>query len=548
MSDLISSRREKVKKDYDAAEADNKEKFDSGDPKATSEYIYPNQKEDAFRVVHEFYVNKKRIVSIAKKTKVGADGLMIEIAKLMTTHTDDDFVVNFHNIRIITGMSNIDWQEEMKNKSPNFLKDKIYHHGQLKNSNLEELKNSLIIIDEIDTGDKEGQILHKTLEKVGILNIERLEENNNYIVVISATILQQLYHLHQWGAKSENIIMTIPENYIGHIDFLNREIIQEFYSLKEEENIKKWIQEDILDYYKDDYRVHIVRVNDINITMMRDICISKNIIFRNHIAADKLSDLDKKEFCSKDPLKKHVVIAVKGLFRRANLIPNDWKRKIGAMHELYTNPADNNVQIQGLVGRMTGYWKDIIDSGHKTGPYRTSIKSMRQYDDICKDPFGNNSYHTASFIKNKGKVTISKPSFLNATNIEGLTAVDLPITPHHKCAEKISIITVSVEIIKEIQDKTKKKNFGKEVLEKYIKPSNQSLFDKYNDYTIKIWNMDTDKKRSKWGLSKMKERNAYSRETNIHREFKHENILMIYIHGEENELILSPWNGEINED
>lgn len=543
----ISSRREKVKKDYEAAEADNKEKFDSGDPNATSEYIYKNQKEDALKVVHEFYVNKRRIVSIAKKTKVGADGLMIEIAKLMTTHPDDDFVVNFRNIRIITGMSNIDWQKDMISKSPNFLKDKIYHHGQLKNSNLEELTNSLIIIDEIDTGDKEGQILHKTLEKAGILNIEKLEENNNYIVVISATILQQLYHLYEWGSKNENIVMTIPENYIGHIDFLNRGIIEEFYSLKEEENIKRWIQEDIINNYKDDYRVHIVRVNDVNINMLRDICMSEGIIFRNHIADDKLTDLDKKEFCSKDPLKKHVVIAVKGLFRRANLIPNEWKRKIGAMHELYTDPVDNNVQIQGLVGRMTGYWKNIIDSGHKTGPYRTSIKSIEQYDEICKNPFGLNSYYTNNFKKNKGKVTISKSSFLNSKNIENLDSINLPIV-HHKCSKPILVVPSTIEIIKYIVENIRKKDLGKEIMDTVVKNKYPDFYNEFYEYKSKVWNMDDDKKRKKWGLSKMKERNAYSRETNIHRKFKYENILMIYPHEQGNEIIFSPWNGENNDD
>lgn len=547
MSDIIAARREKVIKDYEAAEADNKAEFLSGNIKATEEYIFNNQKEDAFRVVYEFYKNKRRVVSIAKKTKIGADGLMIEIAKLMTTHLDDDFVINYNNIRIITGMSNVDWQAEMIKKSPNFLKDKIYHHGQLKNSKLEELNNSLIIIDEIDTGDKEGQILHKTLEKAGILNIENMEKNNNYIVVISATILQQLYHLHQWGEKNAKISMTIPEKYIGHADFLEREIIKEFYSLKDEESIKKWIQEDILNYYENKYRVHIVRVKDKNINLIENICKSYNIIFKNHIAEDKLDDDDWKELCEKDLPRSHVVVAVKGLYRRANYIPDKRKILIGAMHELHTEEPDNNVQIQGLVGRMTGYWKNIIDSGHKTGPYRTSIKSVIQYEEVCKDPFGSNSYHTSGLTKRKGKVTISKPSLLAANNIDGLVPTDLPVF-HHKCAKPILVISVNIKIIKHIIQNIRKKNLGKEIMDFVIKNKYSDFYNEFCEYKFKVWNMDNDEKRKKWGLDKMKEKNAYSSETNIHKEDKYNNILLIYPHEQGNEIIFSPWNGEVNDD
>jgi hypothetical protein len=62
---------------------------------------------------------------------VGADGLMIENAKLLTTHIDDKFVVNPSNVMIITGMSNAGWEKDMIDKAPNCFKYKIFHHGKL---------------------------------------------------------------------------------------------------------------------------------------------------------------------------------------------------------------------------------------------------------------------------------------------------------------------------------------------------------------------------------------------------------------------------------
>ena len=47
--------------------------------------------------------------------------------------------------------------------------------------------------------------------------------------------------------------MTIPNLYIGHKDFLEMGIIKEFYNLNTEENIEKWINEDIIQHYKNEF-------------------------------------------------------------------------------------------------------------------------------------------------------------------------------------------------------------------------------------------------------------------------------------------------------
>ena len=160
---IIADAREYVNDSYKTAISKNKTQFGKGSAKATAEYIFPNQKIDANRIVHEFETNNRRAIGVSKKTKVGADGLMIEIAMLMTTHSDDDFVINHENVRIITGMSNKSWEDDMKEKAPDCFRKNIYHHGKLAVSNLEGLKNALIIIDEIDTGDGDGQKLYQTL-------------------------------------------------------------------------------------------------------------------------------------------------------------------------------------------------------------------------------------------------------------------------------------------------------------------------------------------------------------------------------------------------
>jgi hypothetical protein len=427
MNAIVNARRRRVINSYEDAKADNEIRFLEGDKKATSEYIYQNQKDDAAGIVNEYYNNNRRVVSIMKKTKVGADGLMIELAKQMTTHTDDNFVVNFENVRILTGMSNASWEKDMKEKAPNCFKDKIFHHGQLKHSELRDLENALIIIDELDTGDKNAQVLHLELQAAGVLDVKYMEEKNIRFLFISATMVKELYNLYQWGDLHCLYRMTIPAAYIGHKEFLERGLIQEWYALNTEIAATTWVQSDILGYYGADYRIHLVRANLKTLPFIQSACSSNGVECRNHTSSDRIEEDIFRDLFEK-PLQRHVVLVVKGFFRRANLIPNEWKLRIGATHEIYKSKTqvDYNVEIQAFPGRMSGYWRDIIENGHKTGPHRTSIEAVRQYELVYENPFGNNSYQTAGFKKKNGRVTLSTPVFVTPSNISGLQAGPAP--------------------------------------------------------------------------------------------------------------------------
>jgi|LakMenE01Jun11ns_1017448.scaffolds.fasta_scaffold9958464_5 hypothetical protein len=428
--DSNDSVREEVWAHFIAAKTTNHRKFLKGDSTATSEYIYENQKEDSQKIIAEFK-NGKRVVSVQKRTKVGADGLMICVAVDMGMENGNLFT-DPENVRIITGMSNCEWEKGMIEKCPTCYKDKIFHHGQLPKANLKNLKNSLIIIDEIDSGDKENQILHQTLKDSGVLDVKFMTENNIRFIFISATMIRELHELYRWGSLHESITMSIPSSYIGHGDFLDRGIIQEFYPMNNRVQAEKWIDEDILTY-GNDFRVHISRTTDKYAENIQNACIRKDIKFMRHDAFERLGTSELKKIFE-EPLTNHIVICVKGFYRRANLIPNKWKLRIGATHELYTKTVDNNVQIQGLPGRMTGYWREIIASGHKTGPYRTSIDAVKEYEKAYLDPLGDNPYQTFGFKKNsRGKITQTTVTLLNYAHIENLIPIDLP---EHEKPEK----------------------------------------------------------------------------------------------------------------
>lgn len=384
------------------------------DDRATREYVFPNQIYDALAILDIFFRTKARGVSVQKKTKTGADGLMIEIAKLFATHEDDRFMIDPANMRIITGMSNCKWEGDFIDRAPECLRKNVFHHGKLQTACLENLRNALIFIDEIDCGDKEFQVLHKTLRDAGLLNIKHMEEHNNRFVLISATMIKELYDLHTWGDSHRAYKMTIPDEYIGHKDFLDMGIVQPSYPLTVK-TAGPWVQTDIVNKYEKDYRVHFVRVTKKTIPIIKKACKDYNVAYEDHNSEER-SDIEK---YFSDPLHQHVVIGIKGFYRRANFFPNRWKLRIGATHELCTKNIDNNVQIQGLTGRMTGYWRKEIEAGHMTGPHRMSTKAVEEYENIYNDFFGDGSYQTAKLKKSKNKVTASQQTLYSSKHVGG---------------------------------------------------------------------------------------------------------------------------------
>jgi hypothetical protein len=427
---IIAVRRDEVLTSYKASEATNRRLCLEETERykkcihSTTEYTFDNQKFDAVHIVDKFYhsaIHEEcptiRAISIIKLTKVGMDGLMIELAKSMTTHPVDDFVIPPDNVLFITGMSNIAWERDFQKKMPGVFRANIHHHGKLQQirAKLQNIRDAVIIIDEIDCGDKEYQKMHKLLRDSGVLDMKYMDDNNIRFVFVSATIATQLRDLYNWGDRHDCYKMTVPDTYIGHREFMRRGIIQEYYPVKDDQSALRWGQEDIIDRYGDEYRVHFIRTDEKNKGYIERACHELGITCFNHTSDDRINVEDMTTIFKQD-YGKHVVVMVKGLLRRAELIPNAWKERIGAMHERYSKTHNTSVAVQGFPGRMSGYWKSAIDAGHKTGPYRTSIAAMNEYLAFYDNPTEKNPY-TCPPAK----------SFVHVRNIKNLEAVHAPV-------------------------------------------------------------------------------------------------------------------------
>ena len=352
-------------------------------------------------------------------------------------------------------------------------------------------------------------------------------------------MIKELQHLLDWGDAHKLEKMTIPEEYIGHAEFLEKGIIQEWYTLTNKKNAEKWILEDVLSY-KDDKRVHILRTGtskqNKTTQYIIELCMKYNIIFAFHNSNDRLSDEDLKKYFI-DPIDSHVIIIVKGFYRRADLWPNQWKVRIGATHDFYTKKPDNNTLAQSFPGRTSGYWASILRNGHRTGPYRTSVKAIQEYVNSYDNPYGNITYKTSTFTMKKGNITKNEPTLLSAKNVANLDAIDLPA---YRLPGSMPIV-----IIENITDAQKNK-FSNQyyMLNTFLREYNENIYNTYKSYIPHCWKMNTSDKCDKWGLKTMMKKDAYSTETNI--SIKTQNEIMFYLY--EDKIIINPWNGEAIKD
>jgi hypothetical protein len=537
MSSILKAKARKlVCHSYEERVIENEIKYEEGEAFATKEYIFENQKTDAINIVNTFYQNKDMVaISISKKTKVGMDGLMIEIIKLMTTHEDDDFIVDYKNVRIITGMSNVKWQDELKGRCPSIFRTNVFHHGQILNANLKNLQNALIIIDEIDTGNKQNQRLDKVLKEAGLLNLNYLIDNKIRFIFTSATIIKEIYDLTRWGEKYHmHYRMTIPSSYIGHIDFLNMNILKNSFVLNTKKNVEKWIQEDIINYYGNDYRIHLVRIreeNDKKITckeLIEEVCTDNGIQYHTHTSDDRIDSDELKKLFGLS-LSRHHVIMIKGFYRRADFIPNIWKLKIGAVHELFTNIDDYNVQMQGLIGRMSGYWRESIEKGHKIGPYRMCVQAVINYEKIYINPFDKTSViKTSTLTKKKNKIIKMKDTILTPSNVEGIIDAGLPKL-EEECIWNIEMYEFTTET--EIKDFFKSNNIAyrrgeSKVSENGFIMSSTTGDKKILDYSkikqeMKSWNI-----LSNFDITEKHKGKVYTRVYPCYQDTKNPNSLM----------------------
>jgi hypothetical protein len=358
--------------------------------------IHENQKELAYTIIAKLVDRKKIITMILALTQSGKTGSMYGTIKCYLEGSDN--LIPTDNIYIITGLSDKDWLSQTKQRLPRSLHDRIFHRNQLRDrfvTDVRDKKNVLIIMDEVQIACQRDQTITKAFREAGLLDIQKLYENDVKILEYTATPDGTLYQLQKWGDAGSKIIAKPGDKYVGCLELLSQGRVKQAKDIcgkkkKDEndfvhfttdssidDNIKE-IWKDVLNYKTPRY--HIIRTqcaegqSQTKKNLEKVFKTRENYGFINYDQESDIQDIN--EVLAKEP-KKHIFILIKEKLRCAKTLS---KQYLGVLYERSTT-SDYSSIIQGLLGRNTGY-----DVNSDSIVY-SDIKVIAKYSELWSSEF-----------------------------------------------------------------------------------------------------------------------------------------------------------------
>ena len=402
--------------------------------------IYDNQEIIAYKVVAAFKNSKIINVMVTSKTQSGKTGSMCATIKKYLE--DSGNFIPIDNIYIITGLSSCEWKEQTKERLPNSIKSRIFHRCDLPSTFVDEIKNKknvLIIMDEIQVAAIKGQTIYKAFKAAGLLDKQKLYENDVKILEYSATPDGTIYDLMKWNDASEKILAEVGDGYVSSFDLLQQGRVKQYKDLCGSENTAGEIDERVLNNIKeikvdiDSYtepKWHIIRTKN-GVFQDKTLSNFKTVFGQRDEVLQQLNPLDDRRSSTsrssedfgttnydfimydgeseiqdinntlKFPPVKHSVVFIKEKLRCAKTLT---KQFLGVNYERYSNTIDDSTIIQGLIGRMTGYDDNGVSICY------TNIDSIRKYEKLWLSKFEDKT------IKWKSKTTKCKNGILHGNN------------------------------------------------------------------------------------------------------------------------------------
>jgi transcription antitermination factor NusG len=387
--------------------------------------VFQNQKKAAHEIIHQFSKNDETLMVMAVGlTQSGKTGVMYSIIQEFTSPDTDEYVPTL-NVYIITGLSSKEWKSQTQKR---ILKDNIYHRSDMKEfmKSIKNKKNILILFDEVQIACKSSQKLAQSFHKCGLLNKQFLMENDIKMVEFSATPNGTLLDSELWGSNSSIVKVDPGKRYVSCFDLVSQNRVFDCKPLCHDERLPEDqkqkdikyclnniedIQKEILQRY-DTPRYHFIRTKtgdeqDHTVqNFLRVFGEEYDYIFHdceNESNVDKFLDESCKDFIGAP--KKHAFIFLKEMARCAKTYK---KKYIGVWYERCVNNFNDDIVIQGLLGRATGY----DDNGDSI--VYTNIDSIDRYRELWMNGFSkeiewnsNSTYYSRKKKKTTSRLTIN---------------------------------------------------------------------------------------------------------------------------------------------
>lgn len=316
--------------------------------------FHANQVETGDKIVEEFNREIRQVCLVANLQSGKTGTFQYVIRKMLSM----DLV---KNAIIICGMNDND----LKNQA---IEDAKYYNREYQGmikvafnrdlSRIRGLKDTLVVLDESHYGSTLEQNVDKFLRRNGICvdgNEFKMEENNNYILTVSATPFAEMSDLlRNKNQHKESVFLKSGVGYLGIRDFYEAEKIKTIFDIKENRRMfMDMLQENKYYIGRIDKRV----IDENELKLLCDEAGARLVVFAQTSNMEsfmtKLTEIN--EMMRIVPVCPTLIL-IKGKLRAGCVLTN--KQHIGWIWENSKAPNTDTV-MQGLMGRCCGYNSNI---------------------------------------------------------------------------------------------------------------------------------------------------------------------------------------------
>ena len=384
--------------------------------------LFDNQK-TCGKAVRNIFNNKSIINCLVYGiTQTGKTGCMTALIQYYILSNS----IPIDNIYIITGLSDAEWKKDTKNRMPDSINSRVFHRANLPRTflkDIQEKKNSLIIMDEIQIACEDNQTIHRTFRECRFYDLDFLLENDIKLIQFSATPDGNINDILDWKHHSAKVKLSPGPGHYGPKQALENvgSRVKQFRDLTNIDNVVE-LKETIEKHFTNP-RYHLVRVpnkrgnkdgtnNQSKVIFNITKTFGDNYDYNKNYLQTKKGDIN--DILKRKP-GKHTFIFYCEILRCAK---TQVKKYIGVSYERYCTIINDSTMIQGSFGRLTGY----DDNGDSI--CYTNIPSLQNYvklwDNNMEFKEGIEWNTKTTQYDNNDKITYSTGTFNSVKNIEQL--------------------------------------------------------------------------------------------------------------------------------
>lgn len=393
--------------------------------RAGAQLVYANQAEAAAAVIAQFMSGKVWVCLVAPPG-AGKTGVILEVLRQLGEHIDPKFQIHIENMLLITGMSDKDWEQTMKDGILEAFHKIVYHRGALrKKEGMDRMRNGIIVTDECHVAAQQNQTIDKKLDDAGLKSVPTLKSRNMRMLDVSATPEGVLHDLRKWRNDSAVVVLIPDTKYKGFQTMKDEGRLREAndYDLDEYEDAKKLLQL-FQDRYKDcptkkyfAFRITSYDARD----NIRNACVELGWDEpQNHDSEDRVVDID--GVMEAAPVK-HKVFFVKGFWRASKRLV---RKHVGGTYESPTVRSDDTSKSQGLTARFcnTFEWEGEQEDVNLRPIHFDDVGSIDRYLFWwSKDCDYSEAAYSAPRLRSNGEGAVKHPK--TKTDPVGITGVQV---------------------------------------------------------------------------------------------------------------------------